>query len=81
MNKAMSTKKIGSSQRPWSNKSNISPSSEDHSCSVKCWIRLTTFCTVLGAALCALRRLRAIKVLGKQSNISFARGFHVMSKS
>ena len=37
---------------PWSNESNISPSSIQHSCSVKCRFRLTTYCTVLGAALC-----------------------------
>ena len=38
--------------RPWSNESNISPSSVHHSCSVNCWIRLATCCTVLGAARC-----------------------------
>ena len=38
--------------RSWSNESKISPSSVQHSCSVKCWICLTTCCTVLGAARC-----------------------------
>ena len=37
--------------RSWSNESNISPSSVKHSCSVRCWIHLTTYCTVLGTVL------------------------------
>ena len=40
------------SLRPWSNEANISPSSVQRSCSVKCWIRLVTSCAVLGVARC-----------------------------
>ena len=47
--------------RPWSNESNNSPSSIQYSRSVKCWIRLTTCCTVFGAARCCSMLLDAAR--------------------
>ena len=61
----------------------ISPSSARHSCSVKCCIRLTTCCVLIGRARCcsvllspALPSLMAIKNVRRIIKITHAQSSH-----